>query len=71
MTRVKAVIKTQNHHPDQLMKSHGGNLKAARMFLSVAVGQQGGNNERWDQTLQSLSDYLIRFKLKNVNKRLL
>ena len=61
MTRVKAVMKAQNHHPDQIMKSHTGNLKAARMFLSVAAGRQGGNNERWEQTLQNFSDYLIRY----------
>ncbi|RKZ89483.1 MAG: hypothetical protein DRQ39_00630 [Gammaproteobacteria bacterium] len=61
MVRVKAEIRVKSYYPIQILKFHSGNLKAARMFLSVAAVQQGGNNGCWERTLQNFSDYLIRY----------
>ena len=61
MTRVKANIDICNYHHHQLSTVQSGNLKAARMFFSVAAGKLGSNNDRWWRTLQNFSDYLIRY----------
>ena len=41
MTRVKEDIDVCHHRYNQLLTTQSGNLKAARMFFSVAAGKLG------------------------------
>ena len=61
MTRVKVEKAKQNYRQQSLPIIQGGNSKAARMTISSAADKQSVHNDRWSQTLQMYSDYLIRY----------
>ncbi|MDH5358596.1 MAG: hypothetical protein OEW63_08240 [Gammaproteobacteria bacterium] len=61
MTRDKLVVTRQERRQMPLALSQSGNVKAARMTISVATDRQSLHNDRWSKTLQMYSDYLIRY----------
>ncbi len=61
MIRVKPVLSSQSYQHQQLRSGLKGDLKAAIMTMPVAANNQAANNDRWQQTLQTYQDYLIRY----------
>ncbi|MBL1320565.1 MAG: hypothetical protein COA63_005825 [Methylophaga sp.] len=61
MMGIKEIINNISYQGNDLNKRLGGNGKAARLADSPLAHKQSVKGERWNDTLQTYSDYFIRY----------
>lgn len=61
MVGVREIINNVSYQEDNANKRIGGNRKAAKLADSSLTHKQGVKGERWNDALQTYSDYFIRY----------
>ncbi len=61
MMGVKEIVNNISYQDNEINKQVGGNRKAAKLADSSLAQKNGMKSERWSDTLQTYSDYFIRY----------